>query len=705
MTGSAFRRIAGRLHARDPGHDGLRRALRASIAIPLAATIGFLLAHNAQTPVFALVGSMALMVAADFPGTVATRALSYGSLAITGAVLMALGTWAAPHPWIAVPLCFVVGALVSVLGLLSEMIAAGQRAKLMVFLLAVCAPAGPLHERLQGWLLALAVCVPVALFVFPPTYTAELRHLAARVCTSLADRLDGRGSAEATTAAMAALHTEFMGSAFRPVALTAGARSLIRVVSNLRWLCDRFSAETPALLGPIRPVSVAVLRDSAAVLESADRADAERLAALVAEHRKMAFRQYDDDIHEILDEPDDAVALQHGRRLFSRRTIIATIGLTGSLIAAATLTDARPIIDRLLGRGMPETGIADRVHGKRAAVAGLFGYLSTRSITVINSVRTGLALALAVVVTIVLPVQNGLWVALGALAVLRSSAATTRTSVVRALVGTAIGFAVGAAVIAVVGVDPVTLWILLPLATFGSTYVLAVGSFTASQAMFTMQVLIVFNLMRPTGWQVGFVRIEDVILGAVVGLAVSLLLWPGGAQAAVQRAIDDAVLACSWYLDAAVTRVTQGVSPETDAAVTELGSDALVAARTHGDAVRVYLVETGGTIDAAQVESASLIPRLRMAGDVIADIVPPPPGVYPEARKVLERHATALCARMEKLNAPAVADITDDFVPALRAEAATTPRAAEAALPLVTVAANIGELELTYPALTETVQA
>jgi hypothetical protein len=40
----------------------------------------------------------------------------------------------------------------------------------------------------------------------------------------------------------------------------------------------------------------------------------------------------------------------------------------------------------------------------------------------------------------------------------------------------------------------------------------------------------------------------------------------------------------------------------------------------------------------------------------------------------------------------------------LRAEAAVTPAAEEAALPLVTVAANIGELELTYPAITEPVE-
>ena len=703
MTVPAFRRIADRMRARDPGFDALRWAVRAAIAIPLAATAAYLFAGNAQTPVFTLIGSMALLVAADFPGTVATRATAYAGLAVTGAVLITAGTWAAPHPWIAVPLCFVVGAAVTVLGLLSEMIAGGQRAMLMVFLLPVCAPPGPLDERLLGWLLALVVCVPAALFLFPPHATEELRHHAARVFTALADRLDGRGSAEETAAAMEALQTEFLGSAFRPVAMTAGARSLIRVVSNLRWLCDRISPDTARVLGPIGPPGVAVLRGSAEVLESVDRVDAERLADVVAEHRRLAFRQYDNDIHEILDEPDDDAALQHGRTLLSRRTISATIGLTGSLIASATLTDARPILDRLLGRGRPETGIADRVYSNRSAVAGLIGYVSTRSMTAIHSLRTGLALALAVVVTIVLPVQNGLWVALGALAVLRNSASTTRTSVVRALIGTVIGFLIGAGIIAVVGVDPVTLWILLPLATFGSTYVLAVGSFTASQAMFTMQVLIVFNMMRPTGWQVGFVRLEDVILGALVGLAVSLLLWPGGAQSAVQRAIGDAVLACSWYLDAAVTRVTRGASPETDAAVAELGTEALVANRTHGDAVRVYLVETGGTVDAGQVESASIIPRLRTAGDIIADIVPPPPGVYPRARKVLERHATALCARMEKVsmqevNAPAVPEISDDFVPALRADAAGTPEAAKAALPLVTVAANLGELEVTYPA-------
>ena len=690
-------RLLEALGRRDPGYDGLRRASRAAIAIPLAALVSFLVAGNSQAPVFTLVGSIALLIVTDFPGTVGSRALGYLGLGINGVVLIAVGTWVAPHPLLAVPLCFAVGAVVSFLGLLSEIVAAGQRATLMVFLLPLCTPPGPVHDRLLGWLLALLICIPAALFIFPPRYSTALRDLAAVVCVALADRIEGASAPADMDAAMTALRTEFLGSAFRPVALSAGSRGLIRVVSNLQWLCDHVDGNTAALLGSIRDNSVAVLRGSARVLINGDAAGAAALTGVVAEHRATAFGQYANDIGDILDEPDDAAALTRGRELLSRRTMSATIGLTGSIIATATAIDARPLIDRLLGRGLPETGIADRVHSKRTALAALFGYLRTRSITVLNSLRTGLALSLAFVVTLILPVQNGLWVVLGALAVLRTSASTTRTTAVRAVAGTVIGFLAGAALIAVVGVNPVVLWSLLPVVTFGSTYVMRVGSFAASQAMFTMQVLIVFNLMRPTGWQIGLTRIEDVVLGALVGLVVSVLLWPGGAQSAVLRAFTRAVDACSAYLSAAVAAVTRGRNAVTDAAVAETGGEALTAARTHGDAIRVYLSETNGTIDPGLLDIANRIPRLRTAADLIADIVPPPAGTYPQTRKVLEDHTAALCARMRGDDGGPTADIGEEFVTTLRAEATFTGAAA-AALPLVTAAANIGELELIYPA-------
>ena len=76
----------------------MRCALRAAIAIPVAAAISYLVAGNAQTPVFTLVGSMALLVAADFPGNLANRALAYGSLAVQWRGLHHAGHLGCPIP-------------------------------------------------------------------------------------------------------------------------------------------------------------------------------------------------------------------------------------------------------------------------------------------------------------------------------------------------------------------------------------------------------------------------------------------------------------------------------------------------------------------------------------------------------------------------------------------------------------------------------
>jgi hypothetical protein len=98
---------------------------------------------------------------------------------------------------------------------------------------------------------------------------------------------------------------------------------------------------------------------------------------------------------------------------------------------------------------------------------------------------------------------------------------------------------------------------------------------------------------------------------------------------------------------------------------------------------------------------------LRTAAELIADVVPPPLGVYPRTREVLEAHADAICARLTGDPGRELESISDDFVLALRADAPTVgaPPArraggelgVSAALPLSNVAANLGELELLYP--------
>lgn len=705
--GMLLRRALDRVENRDPELDAFRRAARAAMVIPISAGIGFAVG-NGQTPLFAIFGSIALLIVVDFPGNRAGRAVSYAGLAGIGGVLITLGTLVAPHPWLAVAAMFILGVAVTFAGVLSTSIAAGQRATLLTFVLPACTPAGPVGERLLGWLIALAVCVPAALFLLPPRHHDDLRRHAARVCGALAHHLEGHDDRRAVNRAMNALWANYVGSDFRPVGLTAGSRALVRVIDDLEWLCDRVQEETADNLGVMTEPAVRVLRASARLLRIArvaDRAPARaELDDALADLREVAQGRYREDIAEMLDGGSDSEAVEIGRRLLTRRTFGATVGATGRVIATAAAADARPVLMRVLGRRLPEMGASVRVLSEAEAVANIpSGYLATRAVVVRNSLRTGLGLALAVATTHVFPVEHGFWVVLAAMSVLRSSALTTGTRVFRAVMGTVLGFVIGAVLIELIGVEPAVLWPVLPVVAFVAAYVPEVASFAAGQAAFTMLVLIVFNLIAPSGWAVGLVRIEDIVVGGVVGFVVSILLWPRGSGTAVTNATTAAFAVGTRYLQAAVSRITQGGGRPADRdRVTELSYQALTASRTVDDGVRQYLSESGGPTDTRGpvVRRANRAIRLRIAADLIADIATvPDPGAYPRARAVLDRHTALVCDRMSGRTDKPIGDepLTADFVLALRTEAPAEDHPIANALPLVTVAANLGELELLYP--------
>ena len=699
-----WRRAVDRIRRRDPEFDALRRAARAALVLPIAAAVSFAVAGDSQTPLFTIFGSVALLILVDFPGNRPARALAYAGLGFNGVVLITLGTLVSPRPWVSVAVMFVLGVVVTFSGVLSEIIAAGQRATLLTFVLPACTPVGPIPDRLLGWAIALAVCVPAALFVLPPRHHDDLRDDAARVCNRLADVLAGTATARDATRAMNRLWATFLTADFRPVALTAGSRALVRVVDDLGWLADRITDDTARLLGEMKEPLIRVLRDSAAVLRVSDRSERSArsadLNAALTELRAIAQGRYREDIVEILASTDDADAVAVGRKLLGRRTFSATVGVTGRIIRNAAAADARPVWARVLGRRLPKTGTAEWVMPETTAVAAITrGFLATRAVVLRNSLRTGLGLALAVAVTHLFPLQHGFWVVLGAMSVLRSSALTTGTRVVRAVAGTALGFVLGVVLIELVGVDPIVMWVLLPVVAFGSAFVPEVASFIAGQAAFTMMVLIIFNLIAPTGWSVGLIRVEDVAVGALVGTMVSVLLWPRGARSRVSEAIDDAFAVGATFLKAAVLRVTRGASEEATDRVIALSHDALEASRTVDDAVRQYLSESSGPTDvrAPVVRSSNRAIRLRAAAELIADVVPPPLGVYPQTRAVVEAHADVVCDQVTGGGSGSAAPISDEFVRALRSESAGDELSVAAALPLVTVAAHLGELELLYP--------
>src|SRR6185312_14258262 len=137
-------------------------------------------------------------------------------------------------------------------------------------------------------------------------------------------------------------------------------------------------------------------------------------------------------------------------------------------------------------------------------------HASVRSVWFVNSLRGAVALGAAVAVADLGSVQHGFWVVLGTLSVLRTNAASTGATALRALSGTALGFVVGGVLLLAIGNGSIALWVALPVTVLVASYAPGTAPFVVGQAAFTVTVAILFNLLAPVGWKVGVVRIEDV---------------------------------------------------------------------------------------------------------------------------------------------------------------------------------------------------
>src|SRR5207244_7492896 len=87
------------------------------------------------------------------------------------------------------------------------------------------------------------------------------------------------------------------------------------------------------------------------------------------------------------------------------------------------------------------------------------------------------------------------------------------------------------------GNHPLVMWAALPIAIFVAAYAATAVGFAASQAAFTINLIVIFNLISPAGWRVGLVRIEDLAVGAAISVVVGLLLWPRVARRVVARGV------------------------------------------------------------------------------------------------------------------------------------------------------------------------
>ena len=180
---------------------------------------------------------------------------------------------------------------------------------------------------------------------------------------------------------------------------------------------------------------------------------------------------------------------------------ITALAIGADAEVAARVADADRIAEEG-GRWFGGTTF-DPATSRRQAVSNLAGLAvrntSLRSVWFINSLRGSLALAAAVAVADLATVQHGFWVVLGTLSVLRTNASATGSTALRALLGTLVGFVIGAALITAIGTGSSVLWAVLPIAVFVAAYSPGTAPFAVGQAAFTVTIAILFNLLVPVG--------------------------------------------------------------------------------------------------------------------------------------------------------------------------------------------------------------
>jgi hypothetical protein len=544
-----------------------KRAVRAAVVVPGLFALSSQVIGNPQISTYAAFGGFATLVLAGFGGTRRDKLVAHAGLAVAGSLLVVIGTAVNSITVLAAFVTLIVTFCVLFAGVLSANAASGATAALLAYVLPAASPgtASMIPSRLAGWWMASVVGTIAVLLLHSPPPVSRLRQAASGCATSTAGLIDTALAGAATAAdidnLMRAKHelvSAFTGVPYRPTGLTVPDQAIARLVEALQWCAA--SAIQAVGEGSECLLAADIDRRRLAQCSKVLRSTAELTAGGGARQLEEQVQELDalllrTDPHEGPEQTAESVHRAFHSRLVAAATRSAALD---ALIAARRVdpTVAAEEVSQWWGQPVGTDGARRRHPVGRAVSVLLGGHASLASIWFLNSARGAVALAAAVTIADVTNVQHGFWVVLGTLSVLRTNAASTGATALRALAGTAAGFFIGGALIVAIGSHTAALWAVLPLAVLVAAYAPGTAPFAVGQAAFTVTIFVLYNLIVPVGWKVGEVRIVDVAIGAAVSAAAGILFWPRGATAVVAQDLADAfheggvylVQAAAWAL-------------------------------------------------------------------------------------------------------------------------------------------------------------
>ncbi len=611
----------GRLcsHVFDPGHAALEAAARAAVVVPALLAVCDRAIGDAAVALFAVFAALAVLVFVDFGGDQRARFAAYAGLALAGLPLIALGTLCSRSAWLAALVMAVVGFAILFAGVVDAYIAASSTAALLAFVLPVMvpAPAAEIPDRLGGWALGSATGIVALRLLWPGRPHDRLRADIAAAVRALAGCVDTLASGDWTSAgvrvraaeaAVVVARRTFVATPYRPTGATGRAAALAYLVNDAGWLLPAVQP-APAWTdhayfererAELASVSGDVLRAAATAVERGFERPALGRLEQVRRATRDVFRAR---VEEAVPARDEVTLTAMIDEVFRLRLLSYGAEQIGAHAVVAAGDPEPRLEEPTIEIGQPRTAVA-RVLGD---------FASLRSVWFRNSLRGAVGLALAVLLGQLADLQHAFWVVLGVLSVLRSNALGTGSTALRALAGTTVGIGVGGALIAGIGSNENALWAILPVAILLAAYAPRAVSFAAGQAGFTIAVLVLFDLLEPTSWKIGLVRVEDIAIGGAISIGVGVLFWPRGAAAVLRQSVATAYATSVDWLAAAIETLL--VSGERE----RLGRarrQATAAARRLDDAFRQYLAERSRghrQLDSLAVLTAGAIRVCRLA--------------------------------------------------------------------------------------------
>ena len=646
---------------RDPNGTGWRRAARAAIVTPLLLA-ALLPTGNGQLIVFAMFSSFALLVMADYGGPMLPRAEAYVATAVVGAVLAVIGTAASNNAVAAALVTAVAGFGLTYVGVLGGYTVVMRTPLLLSVVLAasVQAPFSAASDRVAGWLIGATVSTLVALFLWPRRDHDTLLRAAADTCDRFAAIIRAGGEPGEIDAARAVARTAHEATSMRTAGTTSRQRALALLVEEL----DMFAELLPAWFAaagrsPVPREDVELVDAVATTMEGtgrrlrggSERPDLTRLDHARADQRAAVENWAASSLRAGRPATDVLAALDAVRPLRLLSHVAVTVG------DAATLATGGAVPAEWVD--LPPRASIDSGVGAAAVRAGrtLAAHFELHSVRFRDSLRAAVAFGLAVLVARLARLDHAFWAVLGSISVLRTSVTGAGRSAVQAMLGTIIGFLVVVPIMILMGSNTAALWVVLPIAAAVAGYSSVRWPLAAGQAAFTVLVVVLFNLIEPTGWKVGAVRLLDVATGCLVAVFVSLVFWPRGARSQVRRALTELFASAGAYLAACFQRVLSPTVLPAPSAQLHAALDALRRAR---DALGDLIEERGPTAPETTEAVRHLATGLgvRISAERINELAPTPfhLTVCPDAANIVRREAGAVAGAISHVQAVAAAD-------------------------------------------------